>query len=165
MKVVLVGFMGSGKSTVGKLLSRKLGVPFVDTDEEIVRKTGMTIPEIFSGPGEGFFRNIESAVLEEILSKEGEAVISTGGGLPAYGKNMEVINRFARSVFLKADFEILWKRIAGDTNRPLVKGGKESLLKLYRERLPFYERAELVVDTGKLKPEETVERIITFLQP
>ena len=164
MKIVLLGFMGSGKSTIGKLLSERLEVPFLDLDEEIVRKTGLSIPEIFSSSGEEKFREIEREVLIGLLLKPESLVISTGGGAPAYKDNMELINKNSISIYLKADFEKLWKRISKDSNRPLVTAGKEKVRELFERRIPFYEKADIVVRTDILTPDETVERILKFMQ-
>ncbi len=164
MKIVLLGFMGSGKSTIGKLLSERLEVPFLDLDEEIVRKTGLSIPEIFSSSGEEKFREIERETLMGLLSKPESLVISTGGGAPAYKDNMELINKNSISIYLKADFEKLWKRISKDSNRPLVTAGKEKVRELFERRIPFYEKADIVVRTDIFTPDETVERILKFMQ-
>ena len=164
MKIVLLGFMGSGKSTIGKLLSERLKVPFLDLDEEIVRKTGLSIPEIFSSSGEEKFREIEREVLIGLLSKSESLIVSTGGGAPAYKDNMELINKNGTSIYLKADFEKLWERISKDGNRPLVAAGKEKVRKLFERRIPFYERADIVVRTDIFTPDETVERILKIMQ-
>ncbi len=163
MRVVLVGFMGSGKTTVGRKLSLELGVPFLDTDEEVIKRTGKGISEIFTLFGETYFRKIEQSVIIDLLHTYEDAVISTGGGLPSYGKNMDLINRMAFSVFLRADFDVLWSRISKDEERPLVKMGREKVKELYERRLPFYEKAHFIVDTGKQNPEEVVSEILNHL--
>ncbi len=164
MKVVLVGFMGSGKSTVGRLLSSELFLPFVDLDEVIVEKTGLSIPDIFKLKGETGFREIERELLADILSREERGlVLSTGGGAPAYRDNMELINRYATSVFLYADLNTIYSRILGDTNRPLASLGKEQLKELYRKRLPFYRKAHFTVDTFGKSPEEVTRKVISLL--
>ena len=163
MKIVLVGFMGSGKSTVGKLLSERLSLPFLDLDEEIVKKTGMTIPTIFSKFGEDTFRELERETLLELLSAK-ECIISTGGGAPAYKDNMDKINKNAVSVYLEADFETLWDRISDDSNRPLVSLGKETVRELFEKRKPFYEKAKIKVRTDIYSPFETVDKILQQLK-
>lgn len=163
MKIVLVGFMGSGKSTVGKILSEKLSVPFVDLDSVVVERAGMSIPEIFRKKGESEFRKIEREALISELLKEGSFVLSTGGGAPAYSDNMEIINRFALSFFLYADFETLYGRISEDRNRPLTALKKEELERLYTDRLPFYKKARFTVNTEGKTPEEVAEEIISLL--
>ena len=163
MKVTLIGFMGSGKSTVGKELSKLLGFPFIDLDDLIVKEVGMSIPEIFESFGEEKFREIESSLLKEVLLKKSELILSTGGGTPAYKDNVKVINQLSKSVFLKTPFETLWERISKDKNRPLTKFGKEGLLELYTKRLPYYERAHLIVECEGKKPKEIAEEIISKL--
>jgi len=163
MKITLLGFMGSGKSTVGRELSAITGLPLIDLDCLIVDITGMTIPELFKVHGEKGFRELEARLLKETLLREGGAVISTGGGAPAYGKNMEVIGELSRSVFLKTSFETLWERISKDPNRPLVRLGKERLKELYEKRIPYYERAEITVECDGRSPGEIAEEIISRL--
>ncbi|ADU97250.1 shikimate kinase [Thermovibrio ammonificans] len=164
MKVVLVGFMGSGKSTVGKLLERELRIPLIDLDSLIEERTGKTIPQIFREEGQERFREIESQLLRELLSSKGSFIISTGGGTPCHKNNAEEINRKAVSVFLYAPFETLWERIKGDTNRPLTKLGKEKLKELYENRLPFYTKAHLTVNTEGKTAEEVAEEIKNYLK-
>ncbi|RUM45397.1 MAG: shikimate kinase [Desulfurobacterium sp.] len=163
MKVVLVGFMGSGKSTVGKLLSERLGVQLVDTDVEVEKRTGMSIPEIFVKKGEEYFRNLERRIVEELLTLPKDLVISTGGGLPAYSDNMELLNEKAFTVYLEADFEVLWSRIADDRSRPLVSLGKEKVRELFERRRPFYEKAKLRVRTDVNSPTTCVVEILNAL--
>ena len=159
MKIVLVGFMGSGKSTVGKILSEKLSIPFRDLDSIIVENTGMSIPEIFQNKGETAFRELERFFLLSELSKKTNFILSTGGGTPAYKDNMEKINQSGISIFLYADFETLYNRISGDKNRPLTSLSKEELKELYKKRLPFYRKALFTVNTTGKTPEEVVNEI------
>jgi shikimate kinase len=164
LKVTLIGFMGSGKTTVGELLSKELNLPFVDLDDEIVRETGLSIPEIFEIKGEKEFRKIENYLLQKILVRDGSFVLSTGGGTPAYLNNMNLINSFSFSVYLRAPFEVLWKRISKDRNRPLAGLGKERVKELFLRRIPYYERAHLKVDTFGKEPPEIVEEITGILK-
>ncbi|MEO2068005.1 MAG: shikimate kinase [Desulfurobacteriaceae bacterium] len=163
MRIILVGFMGSGKSTIGKLLSERLFLPFLDLDEEILKRTGMTIPTIFSKFGEDTFRELERETLLELLSAK-ECIISTGGGAPVYKDNMDKINESAVSVYLKAEFETLWDRISKDSNRPLVSLGKEKVRELFEKRKPFYEKAKIKVRTDIYSPSETVDKILQELK-
>ena len=163
MKLVLVGFMGSGKSTVGRLISKRVSLPFVDLDSVIVERAGRTIPEIFREEGEEFFRELERETLISELRREGGFVLSTGGGAPAYRNNMEIINSFATSVFLYADFDTLYSRISGDGNRPLASLDRKKLRELYEKRLPFYRRAHFTVDTTGKMPEKVAEEVISLL--
>ncbi len=159
MKVTLIGFMGCGKSTVGKELSKLLNLPFIDLDQEIVERTGKSISELFKILREEGFREIESSTLKELLLKEESFIISAGGGTPAYGKNIKVINALSESVFLKTDFETLWERICRDPNRPLVKLGKEKVRELYFKRLPYYQRAKFTVECDGKSPEEIAREV------
>ncbi len=163
MKIVLVGFMGSGKSTVGKILSKKLSIPFRDLDFIIVKNTGMSIPEIFQNKGETAFRELERSFLLSELSRKANFILSTGGGTPAYKDNMEKINQSGISIFLYADFETLYRRISGDKNRPLASLSKKELKKLYEKRLPFYKKALFTVNTAGKTPEEVTNEILSLI--
>jgi len=157
--------MGSGKTTVGKLLSKKLRATFVDSDELIVKKSGLTIPQIFERFGEEGFREMERRIIREVLeTPSSPLVLSVGGGAPAFFDNMEVINSLSTSVYLKNSFETLYSRIARDGNRPLAASGeREKLLSLYGRRIPFYERAKIHVNCEGRSPEEIAEEIISRL--
>jgi shikimate kinase len=155
--------MGSGKTTVGNLLSRELGVEFFDLDSVIERNSGMSIPELFKEYGEEKFRELERELLKSLLKRSGGFVISTGGGAPAYRDNMELINSFATSVFLLEDFERLWKRIKEDKGRPLVKLGKEEVRELYRKRLPYYRKASVTLECSGKGVKEVVEELLAEL--
>jgi shikimate kinase len=145
-RITLIGFMGCGKTSVGRELSNLLKVPFLDLDSSIVERTGMKIPEIFERFGEEGFREVERETLKEVLKRSGEFILSVGGGAPAYKDNANLINSFSTSLFLETPFEELWRRISRDPNRPLVKLGRERLKELYLKRLPFYERADFTVN-------------------
>jgi shikimate kinase len=118
--VVLIGMMGAGKSAVGTVLARTLGVPFRDTDEEIERAADRSIAEIFARDGEAFFREKETMVLDRLLALP-PAVLSTGGGAWLSERNREIINEGAVAVWLKADLDLLWNRVRHKSTRPLLK--------------------------------------------
>ncbi|NPA32848.1 MAG: shikimate kinase [Aquificae bacterium] len=162
MRVFLVGFMCSGKTTVGRALSRLLGYTFYDTDEEIERKEHLTIPQIFKNKGEKYFRKLELLTLLE-LSKRRNAVISTGGGLGANPKAVKLMKERGLVVFLKADFRTLSKRCPRDGKRPLLTLGTQKLVKLYNERIKNYKRAHVEINAGG-KPEELSRLILQFLK-
>jgi len=164
MKITLVGFMGSGKTTVGRLLSERLNLPFLDLDDVIAEETGLSIPEIFETKGEEEFRKIESRLLKGVLSRNSSFILSTGGGAPAHKNNMEVINSLSLSFYLETPFETLWKRISGDTNRPLARLGKERVKELLVKRIPYYEMAHFKVNTCGKNPDEIAEEIIGILR-
>lgn len=122
MKIVLIGYMASGKSTIGKILAKELNLSFIDLDNYISDREQMSIPEIFTQKGEIYFRKIETKYLLEVLEKEQEFILSLGGGTPCYGNNMEIIlNSDAASVYLKASIPTITERIrTGKRKRPLV---------------------------------------------
>ncbi|WP_457568572.1 shikimate kinase [Desulfurobacterium sp.] len=164
MKISLIGFMGSGKTTVGMLLSRKLKFDFVNLDDEIERITGMKIPEIFARHGEEYFRTVEKETFLKTVAKPGNTIISTGGGMPAFNDNITLIKRHTTSVYLMADFETVWNRIKNDSKRPLVKLGKKHLKKLFEKRKKFYEQADIKIDTEGKSPERITHEIINAIQ-
>ncbi len=159
MKIFLIGFMGSGKSVVGRRIAKRLGLEFVDMDQEIVRVTGMSIPEIFATHGESHFREIESEVLEKLDRTEGEMVVSCGGGVVEREKNREILKN-RRTFYLFSPWEELWERIRRDPNRPLVARGEEKVKQLYDTRRPLYEETGKLIDTTGLSVEEVVEAIL-----
>ncbi len=153
--VVLVGMMGAGKSAIGTALARRLGVPFLDSDEEIVRAANMTIAEIFERDGEDFFRRKEAEVIERLLNTK-KGILSTGGGAYLRAENRDSISQSGVAIWLRADLELLWSRVRHKTTRPLLRTAdpKASLTALYHERVPDYARAEIVVDS---RPEYSIE--------
>ena len=144
--VVLVGMMGSGKTAVGTALAEKIGVPFQDSDDAIEQAANLSVAEIFAKFGEEFFRCKESLVLERLLRGE-PCVLSTGGGAFLQAKNRDLIAATGVSLWLKADIELLWARVRHKDTRPLllVNDPKAALRRLYDERLPAYETADLAV--------------------
>lgn len=153
--VVLVGMMGAGKTAVGTALARLLGVPFLDSDDEIVKAANRTIAEIFERDGEPFFRARESEVLNRLLHGT-PCILSTGGGAFLSEGNRAMIHGAGISVWLRADLDLLWQRVRHKTTRPLLRtpNPRETLRTLYEARQPSYEKADLVVDAA---PEMSVE--------
>ncbi len=150
MRIYLVGFMGSGKSTMGRKMSKHSGLNFIDLDKYIEERSFKTIPTLFSEEGEAGFREKERRSLEEVSHFE-NVIISTGGGTPCFFDNMELMNRTGFTVYLAPPVEILAKRILkSNTERPLVLGkSNEELMEYIREtllvRAPFYEKAKLII--------------------
>jgi len=148
-KVYLIGFMGSGKSTTGMKLATLLGWPFIDLDRSIEEHTGLSIPEIFSRHGETWFREVESETLKNLRSLT-KGVISTGGGTPCYGENMDYMLETGLTIYLKLTPGQLRSRLSGTSGqRPLIKDlGDEDLLRFIEEKLAirekWYNRAELI---------------------
>lgn len=165
----LVGYMGCGKSTIGRKLSRALGCEFVDTDNCIEEREGATVFDIFHYEGEERFREIEREVLEEVIRREEASVVSTGGGLPAWGDNMERMNEVGRTVYLKRSAENIASRLSpyGRQKRPRLRGlSDEELVIFMREdmakRDPYYSRAEQVVACEGKSDEEIIREIMDF---
>ncbi len=157
--VFLLGFMGSGKSTVGELLARELGWPFIDLDTTIEAGQGTSIREIFERRGELFFREIERAALTEV-SKSAPAVIALGGGTWAQRENLEFIRSTgAATVWLDCGIDELRRRCAGIENRPLFRD-PEVFTQLYLQRLPYYRLAEHRVVTDGYGADEVVQKIL-----
>ena len=160
MRVYLTGFMGSGKTAAGRKLAERLGVPFVDLDAEVERRAGMTVREIFELHGEPAFRNLE----HEALRGTGElpdVVVATGGGTVTFEANARWIRANGVSVWLNPPFATIVGRIGalGKQDRPLFRDEIQALA-LYRERLPAYRRADLMVEVGPAEqPEEIAARI------
>lgn len=165
----LVGYMGCGKSTIGRKLSRALHLSFVDTDNRIEEREGATVFDIFHYEGEERFREIEREVLEEVIRREEASVVSTGGGLPAWGDNMERMNEVGRTVYLKRSAENIASRLSpyGRQKRPRLRGLNDEELVLFMrddmaKRDPFYSRAVQVIACEGKSDEEIIREIIDF---
>lgn len=173
MKIILIGYMGSGKTGVGRLLAEKLQLPFLDLDHEITRHEGREIPEIFSTSGEIYFRKKETEILKHLLEKrDGDFVLSVGGGTPCYGNNMALLKTEPElcSVYLKTSLGELTKRLLKEKDsRPLISHlpSEEALNDFIRkhlfERTYYYNQSDVIVETDKNTPEEVVEKIIEKL--
>ncbi|MAU15363.1 MAG: shikimate kinase [Muricauda sp.] len=166
MKIVLVGYMTSGKSTVGRLLARQLEATFIDLDEYIEQSQQKSIKDIFSEEGEIFFRKLEHRTLSEVLKNEEDIILSTGGGTPCYGNNMSTILQGSdHSIYLNLSIPSLVDRISREKeNRPLVKNISDADLpefigKHLFERRPFYLQAKHILDCDGLDVETVVEEI------
>lgn len=159
--ICLTGLMGSGKSTVGAILAQKLGMEFVDIDNEIETKTGLKISEIFSQKGENFFRKVETEILKSFAKKLGQ-VISTGGGAIQKEGNLQILKENGLTIYLKTSPEVLFGRIKNDTSRPLLQNEKpfETLRELLEKREPNYKKADIIVVTDEKTIDEIVDEII-----
>ena len=157
MAKVLLGFMGAGKSTI----ARGLDPDFVDMDAMLEERLMMSIARFFEEKGEAAFRQVESEVLADLLKTD--LVISTGGGVVVSSRNRELLKENADNIYLKADFETLYQRIASDkeNQRPLfLNNSKEALAAIFKERQAWYEEvASQVVDVATLSPEEIIEEL------
>ena len=146
--IILVGMMGSGKTTLGRFLSMILGLPFIDLDKEIELQAGKTIPEIFEDDGEEYFRNFECLILKNIIST-GNAIISTGGGIIENSESFDILKEQNRVFYLKTTPEVLYSRIKGDVNRPNLKSFEHfsALLKSREEK--YASVSNFIVDVNK----------------
>ena len=144
--VALVGMMGSGKTAVGRALATRLGVPFVDSDQEIEEAAAATIAEIFARDGEPFFRDREAEVIARLL-KTGPQILSTGGGAYLAERNRAAISRHGVAVWLDADLDLLWDRVRHKDSRPLLRtpDPKATLAEIYEALVPVYRLAYLAV--------------------
>ena len=162
--VVLVGMMGAGKSTVGRRLAARLNLPFVDADTEIEAAAGMTIPEIFDAHGEPYFRAGEARVIARLLDG-GPQVLATGGGAFMNADTRAAIRARAVSFWLKADFEVLLRRVRRRTDRPMLKTAdpEETLKRLMAERYPVYAEADATIISRDAPHEKIVDEIVDEL--
>lgn len=148
--IALVGLMGVGKSTVGKKLADTLGAKFVDSDDEIVKAAKLSVQEIFDRHGEAEFRRGERRVIERLLNGP-PIVLATGGGAFMDPDTRALMKEKATTVWLRADLDVVWKRVSRRENRPLLKrdNPKQVLADLDRERAPVYAEADIVIDSGE----------------
>lgn len=155
-KVFLIGYMGCGKTTVGKKLAARMHLPFMDLDAEVERVAGMTIPQIFRTQGEAAFRDLERSTLEGIASQVGSFILSTGGGTPCLGSNMDLMLRSGIVVYLQLSPNVLAARLLHNkARRPLVAYIPDGELPTFiaqhlAEREPWYHRAHIAMDSAAL---------------
>jgi|TARA_R110001592_G_scaffold172923_3_gene411498 shikimate kinase len=163
--IVLVGLMGAGKSSVGRILATKLGLPFIDSDDEVETAAGCSIEDIFEIYGEPAFRDVEERVIDRLLNGP-PMVLSSGGGAFMNPRTRARIAETATSVWLRADLEILERRTKRRAaGRPLLKGTdpSEKLKQLINERYPVYEQADIIIESIDETPEKTADKIIEKL--
>ncbi len=160
-KVYLVGFMGCGKTAIGKRTSRLKGLPFYDMDHVISEQTGMTIPQIFETYGEERFREMETEFLKEFPDEF--CIIATGGGVAMNEENRRIMRETGLVFFLNTPFRDIWRRIANDKNRPIVqRSTKEEIYTLYKQRKPLYlQAAHIRVETERRSLTE-ISRYISY---
>lgn len=172
MKVFLVGYMASGKSTIGKALAKKMNFKFIDLDQYIENKEVLSVSEIFKLKGEIYFRKKETSYLKELIESDNKVIISLGGGTPCYGNNMELLlnSEDAITIYLKASLNELVKRLSKDKqSRPLIAHltSEESLLEFIGkhlfERSNFYCQSSKTINVDNKPKDEIVEDIIMSL--
>ena len=162
--VVLIGMMGSGKTTIGRQLAERLGRPFVDSDEQVERRTGRTVREIFETDGEPTFRRLETEALTEALASSAPSVVAAAGGVVLSPENRRLL-REPDVVWLRADPGVLARRVLGGDHRPLLGDDPEATLRrLAGERRHLYEEvADLTVDVDAQEPDAVVETVLSAL--
>lgn len=165
--LILVGYAGSGKSSLAKRLSKALGVGYVDTDTLVEQSVGATIADIFHYEGEEYFRRAERGVLESLVAEGYNGIVATGGGLPTWRDNMERLNGMGTTIYLQRSPEQILSRLSayGREKRPMFRGkSDEELLQFMREHIaerePYYAKANVVVDCNTMSDEAVVNYII-----
>ena len=162
--IVLVGMMGAGKTTVGRRLAARLGRHFVDSDEEVERAAGMSIEDIFAAHGEADFRQGEVRVIARLL-KDKDLVLGTGGGAFMNGETRTLVKECAVSVWMRADFELLFQRVQRRSNRPLPKTAnpRQTLMDLIDRRYPTYAQADVTVVSTDVPQDQVASDVIDAL--
>ena len=161
--IVLMGFMGAGKTTIGRKLAKALECEFIDTDERIETEQGRKISDIFAEDGETAFRDMETDLLKRLQDCEEKFVLSIGGGMPVREENRELLRNLGTVVYLKTSKEEIIRRVSGDVNRPLLQGGdlEEKVTNLMNAREQIYiETAHKEVVTDKKNPKKVVNEIL-----
>ena len=163
MNLVLIGYRGTGKSTVGKILARKLGRTVVSTDAEIVKRANLSVPDIVKQFGWDHFRDLESAVCRDVAAQD-QLIIDTGGGAILRPENVEVLRKTGTLIWLTATVETITRRIGGDTQRPSLTGTKsftDEIREVLNERTPKYQAAAThVVSTDGISSVQVADRIL-----
>lgn len=170
MKIFLIGFMGSGKSYWARHLSESMHVPLLDMDDEIEKTSGLSITDIFSQKGERYFRNLEHAMLKELIRKD-PLLLSCGGGLPCFNDNMPLMNRHGLTIWLAPPVEVMVERLKRKKyKRPLLKDLDDDQLAAFvtnklRERSPFYNQAKLIINPVEYSIESLTNKILSCTEP
>ena len=161
VNLALIGFMGTGKTTVGRLVAEQLGFEFLDTDELIQSRTGRTIADIFAKEGEPAFRALEKQIVQELSTRE-KTVISTGGGLPTSPDNLDDLKSFALVICLWASPEKIWERVRHQSHRPLLHDAdpQKKIRELLAVREPFYKQADVLINTDLRSVREATQQIV-----
>jgi shikimate kinase len=163
MNIILIGFMGCGKTSLGLRLAKKLGYQFCDTDQMIEKELGRSISDIFETEGEEYFRLLETATIEKLIGILDNSVLSVGGGLPIRQGNGDLLKKLGHVIYLKTSKEIIIKRLAGDKTRPLLAGDNkdEKITNLFKLREPIYEKvSNYIVTTDNRTFEDLMSDII-----
>lgn len=163
-RILLVGMMGAGKTTVGQALARRLGYPYLDSDEQVQRQSGQTVREIFEARGEAAFRALEKQALAQAVTSPGPVVVSVAGGAVLDPDNRRRMRQAGLVVWLRARLQTLARRVGEDLqgHRPLLgEDPLAALTRLYQQRRPLYAQvADMVIDVDLLTPEQVVEQVL-----
>jgi len=161
VNLALIGFMGTGKSSVGRLVAEQLHFDYLDTDELIQSRSGRTITDIFDGEGEAVFRKLEQQLVSELAARK-RTVIATGGGLPTNPVNLASLKTHALVVCLWASPERIWERVRNQTHRPLLRdpNPKSKIRELLAAREPFYRQADVLINTDLRSAREVTQQIV-----
>ena len=169
IRIFLTGYMGAGKTTLGKAFARKLNLPFVDLDWYIEERFHKTVGELFVERGEAGFRELEKNMLHEVGAFE-DVVISTGGGAPCFFDNMDFMNRNGKTVFLNVHPDVLFRRLrVAKQQRPILQGKqddelKEFIIRALEKRTPFYSQAQYVFNADELEDRSQIEKSVEKLR-
>ena len=162
LKVFLVGMPSCGKSTLGKIVSKKTNLKMIDLDEEIAKLENQSIKKIFELKGESYFREIENKILNEIIKKNKSFIMAAGGGTPCFKNNIDLINKSGVSIYIYTSIDKLEKRLTDNNNRPLIKTDfikKGFVNKLYNKRKVYYEKSKFILSEKKNQVEEIISII------
>ena len=169
IRIFLTGYMGAGKTTLGKAFARKLNLPFVDLDWYMEERFHKTVGELFVERGEAGFRELEKNMLHEVGAFE-DVVISTGGGAPCFFDNMDFMNRNGKTVFLNVHTDVLFRRLrVAKQQRPILQGKqddelKEFIIRALEKRTPFYSQAQYVFNADELEDRSQIEKSVEKLR-
>lgn len=163
--IVLVGFMGTGKTSVGKELAGRLGRDFIDLDDVIEKRAGCTVNEIFRDKGEAHFRELEKAVIREYAHKN-KMIIAAGGGAVIFDENVQHLKRNGLMICLKASADEILNRVRHETHRPLLNvcDPKEKVVELLKKREEFYAKADHAIDTNGLSVKEVADKVLELVK-
>jgi len=164
-KIVLVGMMGSGKTTIGKLLSKDFSLPFYDSDEEIVKKLGMSIVDVFQSKGEEVFREEETKTIKKILIKD-QYICALGGGSLLSQEIRDIVKKNVISIWLQASVDDLYERLKDDKSRPKldVMDTRNEIFNLNQQREKFYKMSDIVVNTGNKSEDMIISEIVPLIE-
>lgn len=169
IRIFLTGYMGAGKTTLGKAFARSLNIPFVDLDWYMEERFHKTVGELFAERGEAGFRELERNMLHEVGAFE-NVIISTGGGAPCFFDNMDFMNHNGKTVFLNVHLDVLFRRLrVAKQQRPILQGKedeelKEFIIQALEKRAPFYSQAQYVLDADELEDRSQIEKTVQRLR-